>query len=331
VGSRAVAASPDTPAAGGRGVRIAGAVISVVSLVGVIVWAIRQPSPSLPSTPGELAFLALAIGLYGVATLGRAERWHALLEHNEVHASRADAYSLTAVGYMGNNVLPARGGDVVRVYLLSARTRAGIRAILGTLVAERLLDVLVLLVLFIGIASSRIGDAGKGAHPVLLLLAIAGPLTVLVVLVLALRNHRLVRRAIEFVRPILAATRNLASAHGLALLGGTVVIWCFEAATYYAVGRAASIPISPVEAVYVMTITGLFLVVPAGPGSAGTFDAGVLVGVRAVGAGGRGAVSFLLLLRFVLLVPVTIVGLVVLIVRYGGLSFLRARAEPRPT
>ena len=50
---------------------------------------------------------------------------------------------------MGNNVLPARAGDAVRVVLMAPRADASKRTVVGTLVAERLLDVGVLLVLFV--------------------------------------------------------------------------------------------------------------------------------------------------------------------------------------
>ena len=79
-----------------------------------------------------------------LATCVRAERWHRILHLIGVDAKRADSYSLTTVGYMGNNVLPARAGEALRVVLHDARTRAGKRALAGTIVAERILDLIVL-------------------------------------------------------------------------------------------------------------------------------------------------------------------------------------------
>jgi hypothetical protein len=55
----------------------------------------------------------------------------------------------------------------------------------------------------------------------------------------------------------------------------------------------------------------------------------VVFSVKAIGGTGSAAFSYLLLLRFVLFVPITVVGLVVLVARYGGWSRFRAatRAE----
>jgi glycosyltransferase 2 family protein len=63
---------------------------------------------------------------------------------------------------------------------------------------------------------------------------------------------------------------------------------------------------------------------PAAPGYVGTFDAAVIFGVRAIGGSSSVAVSYLLLLRFVLFIPITVVGLIVLVTRYGGWTRLRA-------
>jgi hypothetical protein len=80
-------------------------------------------------------------------------------------------------------------------------------------------------------------------------------------------------------------------------------------------------------ALYLVALTNFFAALPAAPGSIGTFDAAVIFGTKALGASGSAAVSYLLTLRFVLYVPITIVGLVVLVTRYGGWSRLRAAAR----
>src|SRR4051794_32542557 len=71
-------------------------------------------------------------------------------------------------------------------------------------------------------------------------------------------------------------------------------------------------------------VAGVFLLVPSGPGHLGALDAGVAFGIRAIGGSGSQAVSFLIALRFMLFVPITIAGLIVIVVRYGGLQSLRA-------
>ena len=74
---------------------------------------------------------------------------------------------------------------------------------------------------------------------------------------------------------------------------------------------------------------------PAAPGYLGTFDAAILLGVRLVAGGTRAAaLAYAVVVRFVLFVPITLVGLVALVVRYGGVRrmsvALRRPAAPVP-
>jgi uncharacterized membrane protein YbhN (UPF0104 family) len=318
--------TPAPPDLRGRGARIAGIAISLVSLAAVVVWASRQQPPELPSSMGQLAALGGAVGVYGAATVLRGERWYWMLRQAGEHTRRADAYGLVTVGYMGNNVLPARGGDAMRTYLCPRGKEAGIRHVVGTLVAERVLDAAFLLSLFVVLAYGVLRGIDAPDSDRLLLVVAAGAVAAVVTwLLLRLgRRHPRGRSAIEFLAPMAKATRDLRGGYGLAMVGMTAAIWVTEAATYYAVGLAASVPMTPIEALYVVALASVFILIPSGPGYVGTLDAAVLFGVRAVGGTGSEAVSYLLLLRLVLLVPITVAGLVLLVARYGGFGSARA-------
>ena len=81
------------------------------------------------------------------------------------------------------------------------------------------------------------------------------------------------------------------------------------------------------DGLYLVSLASVFALIPSGPGYAGTQDAAVAIGIKAIGGTSATAVSYLVMLRFALLVPITIVGFVLLAVRYGGLARLRtARA-----
>ena len=72
-----------------------------------------------------------------------------------------------------------------------------------------------------------------------------------------------------------------------------------------------------------MVLSSFFALIPAAPAYAGTFDAAIVFGLKALGITGGAAVSFAILVRAVLFVPITIVGLVLVLVRYGGWRTLR--------
>jgi hypothetical protein len=78
-----------------------------------------------------------------------------------------------------------------------------------------------------------------------------------------------------------------------------------------------------IEGVYLVALASVFSMIPSGPAYAGTQDAAAIIGLKAVGGTGAQAVAFIVMLRFVIVVPITIVGLVLMASRYGGLRRLR--------
>jgi uncharacterized membrane protein YbhN (UPF0104 family) len=301
------------------------AIISLVALAAVVWWASKQEAPELPSSGSAIGWLAAAAGLYAIVTLLRGERWHRILHLTGMDVRRSEAYALTTVGYMGNNVLPARAGELLRVVLLSNRIEAGKRSLFGTVVAERMLDAIALAGIFAVVVFGILREIDLPTDKPLLVVAIGALLAAA-----ALGAYQVVRRRgalgrlRDFVRPLAGAPRALLSREGILLLGASLMIWAVEASVYLSVARATELDTSLMGALYIVAFTNLVAMLPAGPGYIGTFDAAVVVGVKAIGGTGSQAVSYLLLLRFILFVPITVVGLIVLVTRYGGWSRLRA-------
>jgi uncharacterized protein (TIRG00374 family) len=311
------------PRAGRRLAGWAGLVISLLTLAGLVWWASKQEAPTLPTSGGQLAALGGAIALYFVACGVRGERWQVLLVENGATPSRADSYSLIAVGYLGNNILPARAGDALRVVLMTPRANTDARTVIGTMVAERLCDVLVLGLLFVLLAYGVVSGAGAElfGDRLGIAAAVAG-----VVLVVALAGAALLytkghlARVVEFVKPMVAATANLRGRHGAEVIFLTVITWALEGGVWYLTAVAADLGIDPIEALYILALCSMLVLIPAGPGYAGTMDTGVIVGAHAVGAAKGASVGYLILLRFVLMVPITIAGLIIGTFRYGGIQ-----------
>jgi glycosyltransferase 2 family protein len=305
-----------------------GALVSLVTIGGFVWWALRQDAPRIPTSASALATLALAVGVYAGATLIRGWRWHTLLRRAEVPHERADAYTLVPVGYMGNTILPARGGEVLRVLLLAGRSPARKREVAGGILAERLLDAVVLAGLFavlswIGIAGTPVGAAAGW-------IAAGGAVAVCVLGAIALRarRHPRLRGAAGRLKPVAAATARLLSPLGLLLAAVTAGLWLLEGVVFHLVGVALDLPIGWVDGLFLVVLASFFSLIPAGPAYAGTFDTAAVFGLKALSITGGAAVSFAILVRAVLFVPITIAGLVLVLARYGGVRTLRRAQEP---
>lgn len=298
---------------------IAGFVVSIVAVGGVVWWASNQPSPRFPSAPGELALIGAAVLVYAGATLLRGWRWDQVLRTMEIEHRPIDAYGLTTVGYMGNTVLPARGGEVLRIFLMAERSHARRTEVLGSIVTERLLDVVALVVLFsavtlIGVDGAPGGTlAGAGAA-----VGVLGAAALVFGYDRARKAGRLESFA-ERIRPVARASRVLLTPRGLLLGGATLLVWCGEGAILWLVMQALDVPIALPEGQAVVVLASLSALIPAGPGYVGTYDAAALFALHRIGVQGGEAVSAVVLFRFVVFVPLTLVGLTVMITRYGGL------------
>jgi uncharacterized membrane protein YbhN (UPF0104 family) len=235
---------------------------------------------------------------------------------------RADTYALTVIGYMGNNVLPARAGDAIRIVLMGPAAKTSRIKVAGTLVAERILDVAVLVVLFVVVGYGLLGNVGGEKVEIIVAILVAAAIVALVGWQFVKRNERLH----GYARQLASSTLGLRRAHhGLLLLAMTLVIWAIEAGVWMSVGAAVGFGMDPIEGLYLVALASVFSMIPSGPAYAGTQDAAVAIGIKAIGGTGAIAVAYLLMLRFVIVVPITLAGLILLVARYGGLSRLRGK------
>jgi len=299
--------------------------ISIAALAAVVLWAAHQDRPTLPSDAAGLGELGGAIAFYLAGCAVRAERWYELLRYNGARPRRLDAYGLLAVCNFGNNVLPARAGDALRVVLIAPRAHTDARTVIGTIVAERVLDVVVLVGLFVVLAYGVLGgiDVPSAGRLVFAALLVAGLIAAAAAGAYVMHRRGHLRRVLAFLAPMAEATRRLRSNHGMQLLGITFVVWALEWIAWWLTAHAVGLDLALLEVGYLMGLASVFALIPSGPGYVGTFDAAVVFGVRALERTGAQALSYVLLLRFVVTIPITLIGLVVLVAGYGGLHRVR--------
>src|SRR3954465_8311916 len=174
----------------------------------------------------------------------RRYRWPPGMVLAHVDHARADAVSLTAVAYMGNNVLPARGGEVLKIAILGGRSTSRRREILGSVVAERLLAAMVLAGMFV-VLSLGLADSPAGTGTSLL---IGGGL---VACFIALAGYLLLRRRGRFerfataIRPVARACRLFAHPSGIPLVLLSVAIWALDGLNLVVIGQSIGISIPP--------------------------------------------------------------------------------------
>ncbi len=290
---------------GGLGRAAIGIAISVVALALVVrsvdlgaAWeSLRH------AQPGWLLLLVLFIAADVVL---RAVRWRVLLAPVAAVPFRATLSSLL-VGYLANNVLPARLGEIVRSHDLGERTGLSRSTILGTIVVERVVDTLVVVVIA-AIAILVLSVRGVVASAVLVGVALSGLLVVGIVVGMA--AHRLpgADRAAVFigrwprVRHVLIRLRaGLAIVANVRVMVTAVVLsimsWSFTVLAFASAAQAVGVEPTIGQAALLAAGTNLATAVPAAPGYVGTYELAAVTIAASVAIGREQALAFVVLIH----------------------------------
>jgi uncharacterized protein (TIRG00374 family) len=95
-------------------------------------------------TAAKYWWLLPGVSVYFFGVWGRAWRWHYLLRPVKPVSTR-EMFPIVAIGYMGNNIYPARAGELLRAIVLKRRQEVPISASLATIIVERVYDGVIML------------------------------------------------------------------------------------------------------------------------------------------------------------------------------------------
>jgi uncharacterized protein (TIRG00374 family) len=285
------------------------------------VWSTLQDARYIWLLPG--------VAIYFLGVWARAWRWHSLLRPVKPIPTRT-MFPIVCIGYMGNNIYPARAGEVLRAVVLKRRENVAISASLATVIVERIFDGVVMLsFVFLNLPElARLtGESGFVGNIQTLAIWGAGVFTaVLVIFLLAamfpkpfvglLRffTNRLVperfrERVLEIGMLFLGGLESLRSPRdALMVFLTSVIIWLFETGKYWFVMHAFDFQVSFFALMLMNGIVNLATTIPSAPGYVGTFDAPGIAVLRAYGIDAALAAGYTLVLHVALWVPITALG-----------------------
>lgn len=267
-------------------------------------------------------WLLPSIGVYFIGVWLRTWRWRSMLSHI-APISMGQLFPIVVIGYMGNNVYPARAGEVLRSYVLRRKTGVAISASLATVVLERLFDGLVML-LFI---FATLPFAPLPAEYSWLVIGFSGlfGLALPIFMLLAARPQRMSRLYSWLVDHLLPA-RLRPHVHGLfdrfivglqslrsprelaTIMGASVLIWLIETVTYWFVMRAFAFEVDFPVLMLMTAVINLFTTIPSTPGYVGTFHYPGIAILTRFGVAQALATGYTVVLHAALWLPITALG-----------------------
>ena len=322
-----------------KGLRVVLGIAISTALLAVLLWSVdlHELGAQLARTHWGWTLLGAVLGPVGLWV--RAHRWRYLFP------PRSDPPGLVPammIGYMVNNLLPLRAGEVVRVYVVSRRWGRGFWTALATLVVERVLDslaiilvlgVLVLLVpvpaIFRWTAVTLLAIDAIAVAALVLLTAAPEACTRLVTR-LTRRWPALGERAVKVFERFVHGLDGIRSpAHTLPMLGWTILVWVVPALAAWTMLRALDIHLSFLAGWTVLAFVGLGISIPSAPGYVGVFHYAAVLALEIFGVPRSVSLGYAILFHASQIVPVTVVGWIFLLREH--MSFGEAtRSRPLP-
>lgn len=264
----------------------------------------------------------LAFVSYYTSFLLRGWRWRMIAANAGIHRtpgarlpSIPECSLFILLGWFANSVGWLRVGDAYRAYVLGEASRGGFSACLGTVVAERVLDVVVIFAMLLVALAALALERQVIPSPLFLLVAlalvVAGILAVVVMARFGVRLARLLpkrfRGAYEgFHRGTLGSFRQLPAVTALGIGG-----WLLEVGRLFLVVKALGLTLSFPLAVFVALVHAILTTVPLTPGGLGIAEPGI-VGVLALGLPRGSAITVAVLDRSISYLSIVV---------FGGLAF----------
>ncbi len=309
------------------------ALFGVAVTVFLLWWVLRNEDPSevwANIVQGDFVLLFAAVA---VATLGffiRALRWKVLLAHVQPDTRLGSRFAAVSIGFMGNNVLPLRAGEFMRPYALSRLESVTVSGAFGSLVVERFLDGIVLLlflVLPVMIPGSPAADAFSGERGALLL---RGGLVTVALVLFALVSMAVLPRqfaqlvewfarflpkkiSVPLMRSLASFLDSFAIMRDPKLLGlglaWTIFFWIWHAGSFWLGMLAFGIDTGFLSAIFVTAAVGWGVALPSAPGFFGTFHYAASFALIAVyGVPADQSLAFAFGYHFGGWLPITLIG-----------------------
>ena len=276
-------------------------------------------------------WLIPGVAVYFMGVWVRAWRWHYLLRPVK-KIPTGTMFPIVAIGYMGNNIYPARAGEVLRAVVLKRREGVPISASLATIIVERVYDGVVMLAfIFVnlnelarlteksvrvaGFTIQNLAIIGTAAFlGALLAFLLAAMFPILAERIIGWFVHRFVperfrESALGIVNRFLGGLESLRSPReALMVFLTSVVIWLLETGKYWFVMHAFPFQVSFFALMLMNGIVNLATTIPSAPGYVGTFDAPGIAVLTAYGVEQALAAAYTLVLHVALWVPITALG-----------------------
>ena len=270
----------------------------------------------------------------------RSLRWRTLFELSPLPGNKNLFIAMT-IGYLANNVLPARTGEFVRVWMLAKYESISNSTVLATVVLERLIELVITVFLLYGVViffplPETIRKTG-------LILGIMGVFCLFILFSLNKWRYfyqQITKNVMVFLPNVLLdkilfafdhfvnginSLKNLKNASSFCLY--SAIIWILEILSLWFVAKAFNLNLSPAASLFILLSIGLGTIIPSSPGYIGTYEFFAISALKAINLTGNNAIAFVFVMHALTFLFPIFLGFVCLFISGQSLISIQMETE----
>jgi hypothetical protein len=272
----------------------------------------------------NLLWLLPSVVVYFIAVYLRGLRWAVLIRPRKI-VRPAALFPIIVIGYMGNNIYPARIGELVRAYVLRKKEGIPIAYSFATVLLERIVDGLVM-VGFVLLGLPQVSNLPDTLRSFIFIAALLFIVAIGIFIVLALYPtvadrlaqsiisrvvpHKLQAPLLHFINRFVEGAQSLRSPIDLlTIMVYSIIAWLCETVKYWFVMLAFGLNLNFIALMLLNGAANLATIIPSGPGFVGTYDAASIGVLTALGVSPELGAAYTIVLHAILWLPVTLLGL----------------------
>ena len=222
----------------------------------------------------DLVYLILAtIFLWGSVWV-RGLRWKWLFKES-ASPSVSSLYRAELIGYFGNNVLPLRLGEILRAYIVGKENNLSKSFVFGTVVLERLMDMLALTFFAIILLFLYPFEEGWVSDFILKGGVVLSIVIFTLIIISRFKIKTTENKLLRILNQIMDGLQSIKKQRIIPVVIASILIWSIYLLDVYFIQRAFQFNLSWTQSLTVLVISSLVLSIPSAPGMIGTFHAAV--------------------------------------------------------
>lgn len=259
----------------------------------------------------------------------RSVRWGYLMEPIK-NIGRTSLFSATSIGYMANNILPARIGEFVKAYAIARKEKISFSSSFSTIIIERLIDLFSLFIIMLVVMYIITFPEGKSETEELLRKGASGIFVLFICMSLVIiffkREKAFFKKVVfNIIKPLSLKMADKANhfldsfSDALSVLGRekhlnmiiiySVIIWLLSAIPIYLLLLAFGYKFPFSISFFILVLIGIAVSIPSAPGFIGTFHFACAKGLELFNVPDEGAISVAIILHAINFFPITLIGL----------------------